>query len=400
MSKEKRVCQFCGKDISDLKANATICGSKECTTAYKKWKKNLPKIPRFCEICGENIDNLPGQRRICKNPECIAEQKRRKYKELTKEKTCVECGRKFDATQKQSLCPKCREKSAKKHLDDIKRLMSEAEIIQQEIRCKYCGELIKYKSVRDTPKTKSTLFTGVCEVCKKKNRKRISESMKGNTRGKGKRKPRVKLKTSRIKLLLVFLKIFLKKLINLLPKKFKKFYSRYKLKRRMKMNNPVFNRETIEKIRKTTKTRREQGIITTKKGSESPLWKGGAELSRSIRIALRPWVADQLKEKDYTCEECKTRGGELHVHHQIPLRDIIKMFLEKSGKTREYLNKIKGSPEFLSFVDEVVKYHYDNPSVGKVVCYICHNKIDNHYRRLTPYKKHGKNKKNKKKKRK
>lgn len=71
----ERKCKFCGCDISHLRANATICGSKECTAMYKKEQvknKKNPK-PRFCEVCGKSIDNLPTQRKICKDPECIAE---------------------------------------------------------------------------------------------------------------------------------------------------------------------------------------------------------------------------------------------------------------------------------------------------------------------------------------
>ena len=83
-----KTCKYCGCDISHLRANATICGSRECTNAYRRELKSKPKEPRTCEICGTSIDDLPGQRRICKNPECEAEQKRRKYAQALKEKIC------------------------------------------------------------------------------------------------------------------------------------------------------------------------------------------------------------------------------------------------------------------------------------------------------------------------
>lgn len=31
-----RICRFCGKDISDKKSNATICGDPKCKCAYDK----------------------------------------------------------------------------------------------------------------------------------------------------------------------------------------------------------------------------------------------------------------------------------------------------------------------------------------------------------------------------
>lgn len=386
MTNQKRFCQFCGKDISNLRANATICGSKKCTAAYQQYIKLRPKLPRFCEICGKNIDDLPSQRRICKDPNCISEQKRRKYKELTKEKSCEICGKIFDATPKQKLCPECRSKANNRALEKIKSMSTNAKTIKQEIRCKYCGEFVRYEDKKDLPRTKSVLNTGVCDKCKDLRKKQISKSMKANN--KGKRRKGIK----RIAFKIIN---FLSHIIKRLFKNIRKKYISLKIRRRMRINNPVFNKKVVEKIKNTTKKRRELGLIVTKKGSDSPLWRGGANLNRSIRIALRPWVFEKLREKDYICENCGSRGKELHVHHKVPLRDIIKIFLEKSGKTRKELNNINGSQEYLDFVNEIVKFHYDNPEVGIVVCHKCHNKIDKYYRRIKSYH-HGKNKENKK----
>lgn len=147
-----RICRFCGKDISDKKSNATICGDPKCKCAYDKWMKIRPRMPRFCEVCGDPIDDLPGQRRICKKQSCIDEQKRRKYKTSLKEKICRKCGKTFIGTIKQTCCEDCR----------IHPTFTTK--VTQTVVCSECGKPID--TVKKGHSAKMVLEKGLCNECK------------------------------------------------------------------------------------------------------------------------------------------------------------------------------------------------------------------------------------------
>lgn len=58
-----------------------------------------------------------------------------------------------------------------------------------------------------------------------------------------------------------------------------------------------------------------------KKGSDSPLWRGGVD--RPWRLQVTDFVGKYrtkfLIECDYTCSKCKKRGGKLELHHKEPV---------------------------------------------------------------------------------
>lgn len=316
----ERKCKFCGCDISHLKANATICGSKECTNAYNQWLKKKPKEPRFCEVCGTPIDDLPGQRRICKNPECEAEQRRRKYANSLKEKVCAICGNTFMATGKQTLCESCREQSKKERLDKITTF---TETIEQQIVCKYCGKLLRTETKKKTAKTKEILAKGVCEDCKRINREKSSKRMKEDNPMKN---PEVAEKMGDTK------RRQYEELCALegrIPGKRRDYKGETPemLRERMRLNNPMFNPETRKKVSETFKRKIEAGEIKYVKGPEHHLWKGNRNFNKAVRVELRSWVKKEFEKASYTCQKCGKTHTELHVHHLIPLRDIIAKYI-------------------------------------------------------------------------
>lgn len=69
--------------------------------------------------------------------------------------------------------------------------------------------------------------------------------------------------------------------------------------------------------RKLTSKQRQQ-ISERVSGSKSIFWKGGiSPLNERIRKsgAYQEWRKSVFERDDYTCQECKQRGGELHADH-------------------------------------------------------------------------------------
>ena len=368
-----RTCKYCGCDISHLRANATICGSKECTKAYKKDLSKRKKEPRYCEVCGKSIDDLPGQRKICLNPKCIAEQKRRKYAASKKEKICKKCGKTFLGTAKQTCCEKCR--SNHDHSNSFKT-------IQQTIVCEKCGKVLKVVEKAQSGKVKEVLAKGICEECKEKSRQVSSKRMQENN-------PMFNIDT-RTKVSMTKSRNMGGQILSEEETKEKLLYrnshtpeTREETSLRMHLYNPMYNPETKNKMINTLKQNILEEKITYKKGPEHHLWKGNRTFNKAVRIELRNWVKSKFEEAKYTCQKCGKINTELQVHHLEPLRDIIQKFLDKHDYTIDYINSIEGSNEYLSLIKEIVNYHNENMQIGLVVCPECHNEIDIYYKRKT-----------------
>jgi hypothetical protein len=57
------------------------------------------------------------------------------------------------------------------------------------------------------------------------------------------------------------------------------------------------------------------------KGSNGTNWKGGlTEKNKTIRrsVYYKFWRESVFKRDNWTCQECKVKGGELHPHHIYP----------------------------------------------------------------------------------
>ena len=365
---EIRKCQFCGCDISHLRRNATICGSKECTKSYRKWRIENKIGKRFCIICGKDISDTPNQRKICDNPECRKELSRKHYAETFKKKVCKRCGKEFFGTEKQVCCEDCSK------IRDIKY-----EELTRPVKCKYCGKIVAYETVKKTAKTNDESFDKVCDECKEKIFVRFSERMKIDNPVF---KNGVVEKRSE-----TFHKNYLKKCEEegRIPyhKADYKGETKEEMILRMKTNNPMQKQEIRDKVAKTLKERYENGELRKYIGKDNWNWKGNRPFNKAVRIALRRWVKREMESKNFTCQICGKIKTELHVHHLEPLREIITKFLEKLKIDIDYINNIEGTEEYFSIINQIVDYHYENENIGIVVCPSFHNVIDKQYKRKT-----------------
>ena len=74
-------------------------------------------------------------------------------------------------------------------------------------------------------------------------------------------------------------------------------------------------------------------ISSRQKGLNNPMWKGGkTSLKQQIRQSEKyvEWQHFCIERDDWTCQECKIRGGKLHVDHVIPFAYILEFFEIKS----------------------------------------------------------------------
>lgn len=394
-------CIFCGKDISSLRSNAIICGDRKCINKYNIWKKEN-KSSRFCEICGTPIDDLPGQRKICRNEECIKEQKRRKYNSSMIQKTCQSCGNTFWGTGKKTLCIECYKNKKKELLDD--NLITYAQIIL----CKKCKRPIDVESrvvFNGSPILRQKIGKHVCEVCKINSRKQLSIRMKTDNPSFNKNFLRKIHRRNFIKKLWVSMKshkniyyllkhnkkitlydiLFERGLIKNSKGKILYTYPLKKEKRvsfRMKIMNPMKNKRTVDKVKATLLNEYSSGVLKRIRGVNHWLWKGNRNFNKAVRIELRSWVKSMFKMHNYTCQLCGATNSILHVHHKIPLRDIISKTLIENNITIEYINSIEGTDEYFEIINKIVRIHNDKmDEVGIVVCPSCHEKIDSFYRR-------------------
>ncbi len=372
---EKRYCLYCGKDISDKKLLAIICGSPECEKQRKIEKKKSSNKQRLCMICGCDISNLSPQTKICKKEECHKIHSKQLYANTQITKTCTCCGKEFTGTRKQLVCEKCKETSYERKVQNTKQ-------IKQNVYCRNCGvhieTLQKYKTIH----IQETIYK-LCDDClnKKKgeNYKKQSERMKKDNPMYDKE---VKIKTITTRR-----NNYVKKCNDLGIEPCKTYIrpeipeTKEQMSKRMKENNPMFNKESVEKMKNTLQEHIADGTIKYKKGSEHWLWKGNREFNGYVRVALRKWVKHMFEKVKFTCQHCGKTHTELHVHHTKPLRDIISEFLYKNNYTIDYINSIAGSQEYINFIQKIVDYHFqENENIGIVVCPKCHNELDPYYK--------------------
>lgn len=370
---EKRYCLYCGKDISDRKLSAKICDNPECEKKRQRDRKTN-NTQRLCMICGCDISDLPPQSKICKKEECHKIRSKQLYDNAQVKKICTCCGNEFIGTQKQLVCSDC------KKTRYIRKVQNTPQITQN-VYCENCGTHIetlqKYKTVH--------IYETVYKLCNNCLTKKKEENYKHSSERMKKDNPMFNEET-KAKVSNTIRNNYIKK-CNELGIEPRKHYIRPEvpetkedLIKRMKENNPMFNKETVEKMKKTYQQHIADGIIKYKKGSEHWLWKGNRELNGYVRVALRKWVKHMFENAQFTCQHCGKTHTELHVHHTKPLRNIISEFLDKNNYTIEYMNSIVGSQEYINFIQEIVDYHFqENENIGIVVCPECHNKLDPYY---------------------
>lgn len=91
-----------------------------------------------------------------------------------------------------------------------------------------------------------------------------------------------------------------------------------------------------------------------RRGSNSSNWKGGVSKTNELirkGIDFRIWRESVFSRDDWTCQECKLRGGELHAHHIKPFAYFPELRFDVSNgltlckdchmKTDSYCKQIK-----------------------------------------------------------
>jgi len=109
----------------------------------------------------------------------------------------------------------------------------------------------------------------------------------------------------------------------------------------------------------TPKETRDKMRASAHKGPDHHNWKDGiTKIEKAIRRLpeYSEWVESVFIRDDYTCKDCKKRGGNLNAHHIDEFSEIIKR------------NKIKTIPEALQ-CEEL--WNIDN---GITLCVKCHKK--------------------------
>lgn len=333
-------------------------------------KKGDRTYERYCVICGKD---LTGTRRIktCESEECIRANKHLKYQQRLTEKVCKYCGKTFAGKDKELLCSECK--------GTLKATYRKTE---QTVLCQQCGKIIRTQYKNITGMIVPTIYE-VCEDCKNensiKNRENSSKRMKEHNPMFDKETAKKVGDTERRQYLEKCKELGITPKPRQIRKEIKE--TPEETAKRMHEHNPMYNEKTKRKARETLQNKIASGELIYKRGSEHHLWKGNRPLTKHIRINLRKWVRKCFEDAHFTCQINGERKCELHVHHLEPLRDIIARFLEKYEtnsqdilKDEELLNK---------FTDDIVKYHWEHPEIGIVVCPKCHHQIDSHYRRLT-----------------
>lgn len=300
---------------------------------------------KTCIVCGKKYENRDKRSKYC-SKECLYVLEREKYK-IKKEKACKDCGSLFYGRGKQLYCDCCK---------DIRLKNKNFETQTKKSFCKKCGKFLFEEKKKVTKKIKDDNISFLCGACKLENRKNLSEKMKGE--GNPNWNPFVE-----------------RTVLTEEEKVIKRKETKERISKRMRLNNPMFNPETVNKMAETMKQKYENGDIKRKLGKDNPLWKGNRNHDLTIRARLKKWVRLILERDNFTCQECKIRGDRLEVHHNKPLRKINQEFAEKYGFSS--INEIDiNSDIFKKISEEITDYHHTNAHIGITYCRKCHGKID------------------------
>lgn len=308
-----------------------------------------------CKYCESIISEYS---LICKKKECKNSHARFLYKNRKKNKNCSNCEDVFLGTSKEKLCFNCKKESSKLRKDGLEK-------IEKKVLCRNCNKQTGTKIVYKT-KQGDSIISGTCDACLKKTKELQSERMKGS------KNPNFNGKYNKLR---VYRKLLIekkkrKKVNNKRKEEIRKIRSDF-----MKKNNPMYDRKIKEKVKNTINEKRKNGEIKYKTGREHHSWKGNRPFDKIIRTRLKWWRKLNIKKSNYTCGKCHQVGGKLEVHHIIPFRDIIVMYIKKP--LNEYLVE---SEEFEELIKMIVEYHKNN-NIGIVLCKKCHSEEDE-YRKI------------------
>ena len=349
-------CPHCGIEHD---RTTKECYNIECKRKERECRRLLknPNDILFCKYCGDEIKFQFKKPTSCSKLEC----KHLAYADTFYKKQCECCHTEFDALQKQIYCDDCRKDMFNKHRYESLK------IINQEVRCPQCNKLtgnIDKFFINNI--TKNDSIGAVCEDCKKKNLEKQSQRMKEFNP--------MRLKETVDKV--YFTKYGKERSLEKYIPKYKQLgflnFSEY-----MKVYNPMKNEETKIKVKNTLKNKILTGEFIYKTGKHNPNYKGKRSLGKHIRDHLYEWRQNILKENNYTCQNCGISGVIFHVHHILPLSNIIQNVCDG------YDTKLKdveiGSELYFNIANDVVQYHYDNAGIGTLLCRNCHDILDKFY---------------------
>ena len=352
-SADEGICENCRKStsyINLIQGYDTLC--KECRFALSH--------TRICEICNNTFISRDSRSICCDNPKCKKLLGHIKYKNNIVECICKNCNLTYNATTKQSkeYCSKCIKK--------IKPINYKNKVIQKRC-CHYCKKVLITVEKNVTRKIPEYLYILTCDECKQLLRKQYSDKMKLNNPSY---EHPLTLDEYNIK------------------QKEKEYYNseEYKLQKsketkeylsnRMKENNPMYNKCTRKKVGDTLKRKYKNGQIRKHYGKDHWNYTGTRSINGYIRLCLGDWRKSNLIRTDYTCEYCHIRGGTLHIHHIIPLREIINIGINELNLNVDELEFRNDNYQKLE--NWILKYHNEH-NIGLVVCRKCHAKIDEKY---------------------
>lgn len=141
-----------------------------------------------------------------------------------------------------------------------------------------------------------------------------------------------------------------------------------------KMGKPKGWRASLE-------TRIKQSLSKKGKPNKSPTkfkvghipwnWKGGTNsFIKTVRLLnkYKSWRTEVFRRDNYTCQDCRVRGGELDPHHIIPLHKLVGSFLKENEPLSLPINR-----EVLlgKVLDYKLFWRVDN---GRTLCRKCHRK--------------------------
>lgn len=145
---------------------------------------------------------------------------------------------------------------------------------------------------------------------------------------------------------------------------------------RMKLKNPMFDKDVVEKAKKT---KRIKGY-KYKKGIKHHLWKGNRDFNNVCRCQLYTiWIKKILERDKFKCSKCNTHNH-LQVHHIKPLRVFIKEIKIKYA-IKTFLDIEKGM--WQKYIDEIIASH--TLADGITLCKFCHEEIDKFYHKPKTY---------------
>ncbi len=314
---------------------------------------------KICVICGQPFRCRDKRTEYCSN-QCRKALNRQKYKNKTIECICDKCGIHYQATQKQlkHRCSECTKKY---------KIYTTTKMFQQNIVCRHCGKVIKVIPKHYSSKYALDLKILVCDECKKLSRQNSSYRMKlcNPSYSENLTDEQYRIKQQ--------LKLYKKS--DAYKQQRKKELSK-QFSQRMKMNNPMYNPKTVNKVRQTIISGYKSGKYKKYLGKDNWNYKGNRSISNYLRLSLNEWRKNNLIRTDYTCECCNIRGGYLHIHHKIPFRDIMQMGLNQLNLN---IDMLEFRNEAFNRLEQWIVDYHNNNDVGIVVCRKCHARIDNKY---------------------